>query len=109
MKLHKSPEVDTSSSVGQEAKGAVDRRLLSLLASLDLTYSTPSATMAPERSAKNNKPAGDASVNQYRKASKKVKPELPKEEKLQKKWRSLKDQVDGGFLENAFKTSQRSE
>lgn len=64
--------------------------------------------MAPERTSK-NKRAGDTSVHKYSKAGKKIKPELTKEEKLQKKWKSLKDQVEGGFLENAYKTSKRSE
>ncbi|KAK9899334.1 hypothetical protein P389DRAFT_47160 [Cystobasidium minutum MCA 4210] len=62
--------------------------------------------MAPERTSK-NKRAGDTSVHKYSKAGKKIKPELTKEEKLQKKWKSLKDQVEGGFLENAYKTSKR--
>lgn len=56
-----------------------------------------------------NKRPGDGSVNKYSKPSKKVKPELSREEKLQKKWRSLKDQVNEGFLDNAYKTSRRSE
>jgi hypothetical protein len=55
------------------------------------------------------KRVGDSSVNKYSKPSKKVKPELTKDEKLRKKWRSLKDQVLEGFLENAYKTSKRSE
>lgn len=64
--------------------------------------------MAPDRPAKGNKRPGDASVNKYSKPSKKVKPELSKEEKLKKRWKSLKDQVNEGFLENAYKTSKRS-
>lgn len=65
--------------------------------------------MAPERSTKSKRAgASTSAVHKYSKVAKKVKPELSKEEKLQKKWRSLKDQVEGGFLENAYKTSKRS-
>lgn len=67
------------------------------------------AIMAADRSMKGKKRAGDASVHKYSKTPKKIKPELSTEEKLKKKWRSLKDQVNEGYLENAYKTSKRSE
>lgn len=64
--------------------------------------------MAPEKPTKGKKRAGDASVHKYSKTPKKIKPELSKEEKLKKKWKSLKDQVNDGFLDTAYKTSKRS-
>lgn len=73
----------------------------------DLTQHKP-IPMAPDKPTNGKKRAGDTAVHKYSNAPKKVKPELSKEEKLKKKWKSLQDQVNDGFLENAYKTSKRS-
>jgi hypothetical protein len=44
----------------------------------------------------------------YRKPAKRVKPELPVGEKVQKLWRSAKDQIQEGYPEHALKTVHKS-
>lgn len=58
--------------------------------------------MPAERSTKGR----DAS-KLYPRPPKKVKPALPVEKQLQKRWKSMKDQIGDGYLENALKTCRK--
>lgn len=67
----------------------------------------PPKTRVPTASAK----AGSSCSSSSKKPSKyvrKEKPALSGEERLQKKWKRLHDQVAGGFLEKALETCEKS-
>ena len=49
-----------------------------------------------------------ASQSAHRKPATRVKPEVPVGEKVQKLWRSAKDQIQDGYPEHALKTVQKS-
>jgi len=53
--------------------------------------------------------ASEAKADKYKKPAKKVKLELPLEEKLRKKWHSIRDQIQDGYSEKALKTCKQGE
>ena len=63
--------------------------------------------MAAQRSVKASKAAHNSAEHQKR-PPKKVKPELSLAAKLQKRWRSIKDQISSGYLDNALRTAKKS-
>lgn len=58
--------------------------------------------MPPQRTTKSK----DESKS-YPRPPKKLKPTLPVEKQMQKRWKSMKDQIGDGYLENALKSCKK--
>ena len=65
--------------------------------------------MPPQRSLRTSSSSAQRLSEKYKKPAKKLKPELGVEEKIQKRWRSVKDQITDGYLDNALRNVKKSE